>query len=232
MGILAGCAVIPLIALLPTPTTFASSFGIDFHAVKTWNVSFALLDVDRSAGSGGSPLLIDQSLRVSFEAMALGMVSVEAELDDRQPESLQVLVARLDVERLSGLLGDFTLADFGSGSASRKMLGLRVDYQLSDDAVLAVFASQAEGILQSRTFVGETAKDEVSYGRWRHDQPWVAEPYERHIDGLDAYALETITLNEEAERALVEARAGGDRLRFPVVWAKGRWFLDTGAVER
>jgi len=185
------------------------SFVAELDGRKTWTVRFGLgspLGL-ASAGLAAGSISLDQSLTVDLRAEALNMLTVEGHFDDRQPESLQSLAVYLDTERLDGVFGDFTVEGLaGFNAQRRKAIGGRLEY-LIGPATLTGVAARFEGITESKTFVGATAEGETTFAVSQPDRPWVEMPYDKGIDGLYAYPLASLYVEEIST---VELEVAGD----------------------
>jgi len=173
-------------------------FDVELDGRKTWTVRYGLGSPMGLAASGLSvgQLALDQTLIVDLQGEALSVLTLEAHFDDRLPEQMQSLTVTLDTERLDGVLGDFHATGFESFTAfGRKMKGLRLDYTLGS-ATLTAVASKLEGVAQTKTFLGETARDEVVYAAASPSDPDVPSTYLRHIDGLYAYPISALYVPE------------------------------------
>jgi len=180
------------------------TFEAELDGRKTWTIQYGFGDALGLAGIGlaAGTLTLDQTLKVDLRAEALSILTVEGHFDDQQAESLQSLTVRLDTERLDGILGDFTVESLaGFSTHRRKMLGARLEYLLGG-ATLTAVASRFEGITESMTFVGQTAAGEVIFSAFLPDRPWVTQPYARGIDGLYAYPLTSLYVEEISAVAL------------------------------
>jgi len=191
-------------------------FRATIEGQKTWTIRYGFGDAYGLALSGLAPgqLTLDQTFAATIEAEALSVLTLEANFDDRADQSLQSLTVRLDTEHLDGVLGDFVILGMDEFAAySKKMKGLRLDYTFGDVTLTAV-GSKLEGVLETKTFVGETVHEDVLFSVNQPDRAWVAQPYLRHLDGLYAYPLSERYIDEFTEvRLVVEAGAGlGDLL--------------------
>lgn len=198
LGIL---AVVALAIVMLSAATLAQdddSFAAELDGRKTWTIRYGLGSPLGLAGVGLSAghISLDQTLAVDLRAEALSILTVEGHFDDRQPESLQSLTIYLDTDRLDGVFGDFTVEGLsGFSSQRRKMMGGRLDYSLGDATLTAVVAS-FEGTTESKTFIGQTADGEVVFSSVVADRPWITQPYGRGIDGLFAYPLDRLYVEE------------------------------------
>jgi len=188
-------------------------FKATIEGQKTWTLRYGFGDPYGLALSGLAPgqLVLDQTFTAEIKAEALSVLTLEAHFDDRVDQNLQSLTVRLDTEHLDGILGDFVILGLDEFTAyNKKMKGVRLDYTLGDLTVTAV-GSKLEGVLETKTFVGQTAHEELWFSAMQPERPWVPQPYLRHLDGLYAYRLTERYVAEFSAVRLV-AEAGG-RLR-------------------
>ena len=174
------------------------SFVAELDGRKTWTIQFGVGSALglASAGVTAGSITLDQTLAVDLRAEALTILTVEAHFDDRQSDSLQSLAVYLDTERLDGVFGDFTIEGLaGFNAQRRKAIGGRLEYFMGA-ATLTGVAALFEGITETKTFVGATAEGETIFSAVEPDQPWVEQPYTRGIDGLFAYPLEGLYVEE------------------------------------
>jgi len=173
-------------------------FVAELDGRKTWTLRYGFGNAIGLAGAGLAPgrLALDQTLAVDLRAEALSILTVEGHFDDQESDSLQSLTISLDTERLDGLFGDFSVDGVaGFSTHRRKMLGGELEYILGDATITGV-AAQFQGITETKTFVGGMADGEVVYSTHLVDQPWVERPYLRRIEGLFAYPLEALYVEE------------------------------------
>ncbi len=213
------------------PAQEDEDFVAELDGRKTWTVRYGFGSPIGLAGVGLSAgrLALDQTLAVDLRAEALSILTVEGHFDDQQADSLQSLAIYLDTERLDGVLGDFSVAGLsGFSTHRRKMLGGQLEYTLGEATITGV-AAQFQGITETKTFIGETADAEVVYSTFDPDRPWVEQPYLRRIEGLFAYPLETLYVEELSTLRLVLDGAGPVR---PILEAYGLGYLvETLAAE-
>ncbi len=177
------------------------TYSVELDGRKTWTLRWGLGDAMGLAASGLSAghVMLDQTLAVDISGKALSVLSVEAHFDDRQADSLQSLAILLDTEQLDGVLGDFTAKRMGSfASYGKKMKGLQLEYTLGETVWTAV-ASKLEGITESKTFVGEKAHEEMTYAAYSDTDPSKRRPYKQAIDGLYAYPIDGLYVEEFSE---------------------------------
>ncbi len=177
------------------------SFSGDISGRKTWTIRYGIGSPLALAAGGLAPgqLTLDQTLAVDIEATALGILRIEGHFDDQQPASMQTVSVYLDSGNLHGIFGDFVVPEIGEFSAfSRKMKGLRLDYDLADITVTAI-ASQLEGVTQFKTFVGQTDQATLMFSYARPGDPEQAQAYPLNLEGLAAFELVSLYVPEFAD---------------------------------
>ncbi len=177
------------------------SYAVQLDGRKTWTLQYGLGDALGLAVSGLSvgQLSLDQTLAVDISAEALSILTVEAHFNDQEDDSLQSLAIFLDTERLDGVLGDFFAQGVGGlTSYSRKMKGLQLEYTLGNATITGI-ASKLEGVSETKTYIGEKAEEEITYSAYSIDDPTKVSGYETHIDGLQAFELTVLYVEEFSE---------------------------------
>lgn len=201
LTVVIGCL---LLSSLPCFSQEDESFQADVHGQKTWTVRYGLGDVRGLAQAGVVPYMffLEQSLFVDIHGEALSMLTIDAHFNDQEPASMQSLTIGLDAGDLQGIFGDFSISGKEAFAVyNKKLKGVRLDYRIGE-AQLTGILSQIEGISESRTFVGRTAHEEVLFSASPPGQPWLDQPYLRHIDGLYHYELEAPFVEGFSEVAL------------------------------
>lgn len=167
------------------------TFRAEYRIEKTFTLSYGVGDPQGLAQVGLSPyqLSLDQTLAVDLTGEALSLLTLNIHFNDQEPSSMQSWTMNLHAGDLQGVFGDFSLAGQETFAVYNKTLkGVRLDYAMGE-AHLTGILSQIEGISESRTFVGQTARDEILFSATLPEQPWVDQPYPRQIDGLYYYEL-------------------------------------------
>jgi len=177
------------------------SYSVQLDGRKTWTLRWGYGDSVGLATSGltAGQLALDQTLAVDISGEALSIFSVEAHFDDQQAEGLQSLAIRLDTERFDGVLGDF-FAEGASGLTAygKKMKGLQLEYTLGNAAITGI-ASKLEGISETKTYLGGRAEEEITYSAYSTADPTKVSGYGTHIDGLQAFELTVLYVEEFSE---------------------------------
>lgn len=179
-------------------------FNADIRGQKTWTLRYGVGDPRGLAQAGVGPyqLILDQSLAVDIHGEALSMFTIDAHFNDQEPASMQSLTVQMDAGDLQGVFGDFFISGKQTFAVyNKKLKGIRLDYRIGE-AQLTGILSQIEGISESRTFVGRTAHEEILFSSFPPEQPWLDQPYSRHIDGLYHYALKEPYVEGFSEVAL------------------------------
>ena len=200
-GWLVGAIVAVLIVPMLAWGQEEEPFDVELDGRKTWTIRYGFGHPLGLAATGVNPgqLTLDQTLAVDILGEALSILTLEAHFDDQLPEQMQSLTVTLDTERLDGIFGDFLATGFESFTAfGRKMKGLRLDYTMGS-ATLTGIASKLEGVAQTKTFVGETAADEIVFAATSPANPDASMPYLRHIAGLYAYPISALYVPEFSE---------------------------------
>lgn len=185
--------------------TVTMRFAYEVSGLKTWTLLYGL----GTTGRTPYELQIEQTLTVDLRGEALSALFVEAHFNDQLPLQDQRLTVTLDTENVKGVLGDFSVSGKGDFTVyNKKLKGLRLDVLFGDEGgderpSLTGILSQIEGISESRTFVGESAKAEVSFRTTPVDRPWETETYLRHIDGLTHFTLASPFVDGLSEASLV-----------------------------
>lgn len=168
------------------------TFEATITGEKTWHLRYGFGSPHGLAQAGMAPnqLHLDQSLAVNITGKALSFLTINAQFDDQKPMNMQLLRVDLDAGDLQGTFGDFPIAQEDTFLAYNKELrGIRLDYQIGK-AQLSGILSQVEGISESKTFVGRTAHEEITFSLYSPEQPWVRQPYLLNLQGLYHYELE------------------------------------------
>ncbi len=188
IGVLLGV----VLAVLLTPLAFGEEgkeFNADISGHKTFTLRYGIGDPQ---GLGQSPyqLELDQTLAVDVTAEALSILTLKAHFNDQEPPSMQSLTLYLHSGDLNGVFGDFSLSGKEAFAVyNKKLKGVRLDYQLPGGGKLTGILSQIEGISESKTFIGHSAREEVSFSYSPPERPWAAQPYTKSLDGLYHYRL-------------------------------------------
>ena len=201
LSVVWGIALVLSLFAVPTFAQEDDGFDAELEGRKTWTIRYGLgspLGLG-TVGLAVGQLALDQTLAVDLRAEALSILTVEGHFDDQQADSLQSLVMYLDTERLHGVFGGFTVDGLpGFSTQRRRMLGGQLEYTLGTATLTAVTA-RFEGVTETKTFVGETAQGETVFSKVLPDQPWVEQPYKRGIEGLFAYPLGALYVEELSE---------------------------------
>lgn len=184
-----------LVLLLSLPAYPAAeqdeAFAVELSGRKTWTLRYGLGDHRglSPAGIGPQQITLDQSLWVNVTGEALGMLTINAHFDDQAPAVMQAITVNLDTGNLTGVFGDFSISGKEDFAVYNKTLkGMRLDYRLGEATITGVL-SLVEGISESRTFTGQTARAEVLFAASPPGRPWLDQPYRLNIAGLYAYTL-------------------------------------------
>jgi hypothetical protein len=168
------------------------TFEATITGEKTWHLRYGFGSPHGLAQAGMAPnqLHLDQSLAVNITGKALSFLTINAQFDDQKPMNMQSLTVDLDAGDLQGTFGDFPISQQDTFLAYNKELrGIRLDYQIGK-AQLSGILSQVEGISESKTFVGRTAHEEMTFSLYSPEQPWVRQPYLLNLQGLYHFELE------------------------------------------
>lgn len=164
-------------------------FNADISGHKTFTLRYGIGDPQ---GLGQSPyqLELDQTLAIDVTAEALSILTLKAHFNDQEPPSMQSLTLYLHSGDLSGVFGDFSLSGKEAFAVyNKKLKGVRLDYQLPGGGELTGVLSQIEGISESKTFIGHSAREEVTFSFSPPEKPWETQPYTKSLDGLYHYRL-------------------------------------------
>jgi hypothetical protein len=150
--------------------------------------------VQKSYSSGlffSQAISLDANISVPIERPISGILALVAHLDNKQPEFLQSLYMRWQAPTWQAEFGDFPMGQAGSlwASSSRLLKGFRVDWRVNDRITLGGIYSQVSGILQTRTFRGNTAEETLTYRFYPENQPFLEESYLRNLRGLEYFPL-------------------------------------------
>ena len=194
---------------------------------QRWTISYGFGSpiglVGRSLSAGS--LSIDQSLQVDLTAEALDALRIEGHFDPELDDALQSLTLYLDTDHWDGVLGDFTVGSIsGFSSQRRKTMGAQLGYTRDPFNATAVMA-RLEGITETRTFIGETARSEVSFSYGSDGDPNEEQPYLRHLDGLFAFELTELYVEE---LSTVSLRIAEEAALREILLDYGLDYLDAG----
>lgn len=206
LGSICGVVAIPAWAQLPelaqTPSLEipeqVQSPSYDVSGQVNWLLRYGLGDpqglAQKTYSSGlffSQAITLDADISVPVERPIPGLLSLTAHLDNEQPEFLQSLHMLWQAEGWSAEFGDFPMGRPGSpfASSSRLLKGFRVNGQLSERVTLSGIYSQVSGILQSRTFRGNTVEERVTFAFHPENQPFLDQPYLKNLSGLEYFAL-------------------------------------------
>lgn len=176
----------------------AQSPSYDVSGQVNWLLRYGLGDpqglAQKTYSSGlffSQAITLDADISVPVERPIPGLLSLTAHLDNEQPEFLQSLRMLWQAEGWSAEFGDFPMGRAGSpfASSSRLLKGFRVNWQLSERVTLSGIYSQVSGILQSRTFRGNTVEEGVTFAFHPENQPFLDQPYLKNLRGLEYFAL-------------------------------------------
>ena len=187
---LVGLAVVLLLAACVRGEE-TGDFQLTMHGVKTWTVRYGIGDSEglASVALGPYQLGLEQSLAVDISGTALSVLTVKAHFNDQEASSMQSLTVSLDADELQGVFGDFSLSNTPTFAAYNKQLRrVQLDYRIGS-AMLSGVVAQVQGTSESKTFVGQTAHEELLFTRTQAEKPWLAAPYPENLGGLYHYRL-------------------------------------------
>ena len=212
-------------------TDDSGQFTARIEGRKTWTIGYGFGSVLGLAAAGVSAgqVSLEQSLAVDISAEALSILRVEGHFDDQSSETDQSLSIYLDTESLDGVLGDFTIDGMAPFTSYRRsMTGLQLEYSAGDVLITGVM-SRVEGTAEAQTFIGATAEAERTFSAYREDEPWVEQSYARNIDGLYAFSVDELIVEDFTEVALrIEPTVANSSL----LQQYGLAFLDAESFEQ
>lgn len=168
------------------------SFTLTVTGEKTWAVRFGIGAPELLALENIPPaqLVLGQSLWAEVTGIALGFLTLKASFNDQLGSAFQDFVLLVDRPPWEGQLGHFVVGADGAelGVYNKKLLGARLSYY-GDGVTVSGLAARLEGISESLTFRGESARAEVLFATEDPDRPWQPAPYLRHVEGLYFWPL-------------------------------------------
>jgi len=188
-GLVLAVALASILVSLPAFAQKDGEFNADISGHKTFTLRYGIGD-PQGLGQAPYQLELDQTLAVDVTAEALSILTLKAHFNDQEPPSMQSLTLYLHSGDLSGVFGDFSLSGKEAFAVyNKKLKGVRLDYQLPGGGKLTGVLSQIEGISESKTFIGHSARGEVTFSFSPPEKPWEAQPYTKSLNGLYHYRL-------------------------------------------
>lgn len=186
-------AAVPAEAQLPER---AQSPSFEVFGSVNWTVRYGLGDPRGLAQKGYSRgfffnqnITLDADVSVAVERPVPGLLSLLAQIDNQQPDFLQSLSIWFEAERWQAQFGDFPMGRPESpfASSDRLLKGFKVDWQVHERLSLRAILSQVSGILQTKTFRGNTVEETVQFVFRPPDRPWEEMPYLCELRGTETF---------------------------------------------
>lgn len=193
LGLSLGLSAVPAQAQIPE---LAQSPSFEVLGSVNWTVRYGIGDPRGLAQKGYSRgfffnenITLDADVSVAVERPVPGLLSLLAQIDNQQPEFLQSLSILFEAERWRAQFGDFPMGRPESpfASSDRLLKGFKVDWQVNERLSLSAVLSQVSGILQTKTFRGNTVEETVQFVPHPPDRPWAAMPYLCELQGSETY---------------------------------------------
>ena len=193
LGLSLGLPPVPAQAQIPE---LAQSPSFEVFGSVNWTVRYGLGDPRGLAQKGYSRglffnqnITLDADVSVAVERPVPGLLSLLAQIDNQQPDFLQSLSILFEAERWTAQFGDFPMGRPESpfASADRLLKGFKVDWQVNERLSLSAILSQVSGILQTKTFRGNTVEETVQLVPQLPDRPWAEMPYLCELQGSETY---------------------------------------------
>lgn len=182
----------------PTQEPEEGPLSVNYFGELGWIVKYGLGDSRELSRRGyANQLLFEQYIALTIDAGAQvtwplnGILKVSAQLDNRKSNNLQSFVFGFKNESLEAWFKDFSMAQGSSDFvvADRLLKGLIATWQVSESISLTGKLARVEGVAETRTFRGNTARETVRFTLNDPDRPWTEASYQRNLRGLEFFSL-------------------------------------------
>lgn len=192
--------------MIQTPSakiTPPNPFSLNVNGTLSWVLKYGLGDSRGLSKKGfANVLLIEQHIAVDVDGSVKittpisGTLTISAQLDNQKSDNLQDLQMSFGNETMLLAFGDFAMGRAGSEfvASGHTLKGLEFTYTPSDAFKMIAQAARVEGESQKRCFRGNTSEGQTLFALHQPDKPWLDQPYESSIRGLEYYLLTSIVV--------------------------------------